>query len=466
MIEVHGLGAATLARLIHSRRHTSEEVTQAYLRRIAQFDFRLKAYIEVFADEAIAEARAADAEIEAGKLRGPLHGVPIGIKDIMAIRGHAMTAGGKILSNTSAAEDSEVVARLRSAGAVILGRLNLHEFAWGGTTDNPHHGRCMNPWREGLSPGGSSGGSGAAVAAGLCAAAIGTDTLGSVRTPASYCGCVGVKPSNGLVSTRGVFPLSWTLDTVGPIASCVEDALLVLRAIAGPDPRDPSSAMRALSDFSLSESASLDGIRLGVVSMPPSGSAAENPLVTAAVNDAVEKLATLGAAPVELKIPEWPEAARAAVNITLAESASIHEENLARHADDLGRDVRERLAFGANLRGKVVADAFHARTLLRHRFAEIMETVDCLITPTTPTPAHSFDPSIERGVGFFLGPANLLGYPAISVPCGFTPEGLPIGMQIIAAPFAEAIPFRVAHAYECSTDWNKRHPPDFPSVQS
>ncbi|MCH8333437.1 amidase, partial [Candidatus Sumerlaeota bacterium] len=228
MVDVHGMKLADVARLIRSRQHSAVEFTEAYLERIEKYNARLNAYLKVFTEEALAEAAKADKEIEEGTVRGPLHGVPIALKDIIDIAGHVTTAGGILLPDAPAEQDAEVTRRLRAAGAVLIGKLNLHEYAWGGTTDNPHYGRCYNPWKEGYSPGGSSGGSGAAVAADLCAAALGTDTLGSIRIPSSYCGTVGFKPTYGLVSTRGVYPLSWALDSVGPLARSVEDAAIVL----------------------------------------------------------------------------------------------------------------------------------------------------------------------------------------------------------------------------------------------
>ncbi len=238
MIDVRGASLTTLAELIQTRQHSSVEVTKAYLARIDTYNPALNAYLKVFEREALEDAKKADEEIAAGRIRGALHGVPIALKDIIDVAGHATTAGGILLSDAPKSEDAEVTARLRNAGAVLLGKLNLHEYAWGGTTDNPHYGRCFNPWKEGYSPGGSSGGSGAAVAADLCAAALGTDTLGSVRIPSSYCGCVGIKPTAGRVSNRGVYPLSWSLDNVGPLAGRVQDAVRVFNVMAGYDSGD------------------------------------------------------------------------------------------------------------------------------------------------------------------------------------------------------------------------------------
>ena len=267
MLTVRGLTLTTAARLVQSGEHTSEELTRAYLARIEKYNPKLNAYLTVFESEAVESAKRADREIAQGKIRGPLHGIPVALKDIIDIEGYATTAGGVLLSEEPVENDAPVTAKLREAGAVLLGKLNLHEYAWGGTTDNVHYGRCFNPWKKGYSPGGSSGGSGAAVAADLCAAALGTDTLGSVRIPSSYCGCVGIKPSAGLVSNRGVYPLSWSLDNVGPLASRVQDAIAVLNAIAGPDGKAPYSSRRPFEPLVVSDNPSVSGLRIGLINV-------------------------------------------------------------------------------------------------------------------------------------------------------------------------------------------------------
>jgi len=460
VIDVAGLKLASLSHLILSGQHTAEETTRAYLERIARLNPPLNAYIDVFEDTALAQARQADAELRDGRYRGPLHGIPIAVKDMLDVEGRVTSAGGRLLPTTPAAADAEVVARLRQAGAVILGKLNLHEYAWGGTTDNPHFRRCQNPWKTGFTPGGSSGGAGAAVVAGLCAAAIGTDTLGSVRIPASYCGCAGVKPTHGLVSRRGVFPLAWSLDTVGPLAADAEDAALVLLAIAGPDPADPYSAGRELGRLSLDEEPSAEGIRLAVVkdyTYAHDGSAAER-VVREAVRAAVERLAAAGAELIELDVPQFQEAGETAITIALAEAAAIHEERLRSRPEAIGEDVRRRLEAGLTLSPAVLARAYHRRQILQREVPELIKRVDGVILPTTTTAAHAFDPARAIGTARYTAAANALGLPAVSVRCGFTPEGLPIGMQIISLPFEEVRAIWIARTWEALSPFADRRP--------
>ena len=463
MIELRGATLTTLAVLIQTGQHSSVEVTEAYLARIDKYNPALNAYLKVFEAEALAAAKEADDEIAAERVRGPLHGVPIAVKDIIDVAGHATTAGGILLSDEPAREDAEVIARLRNAGAVILGKLNLHEYAWGGTTDNPHYGRCFNPWKEGHSPGGSSGGSGAAVAADLCAAALGTDTLGSVRIPSSYCGCVGIKPTAGRVSNRGVYPLSWSLDNVGPLAMRVQDALAVLNALAGYDSGDAYSVQDPFESISVEDRPKMKGLRVGVPNdwVRDGADSPEEKAVLEAFSAAVDVLVNLGCETVDLDTPNLAGSMQAAFRIALADAAAIHKEHMEKNPDKIGDDVCQLLEMGANLPGTDVAEAFHEGTLVRHRMAAVMEKVDCLVTPTTPAPAHAFDAGSARNVAKFTGPYNLLGYPAVSLPCGFTEDGLPIGLMIAAAPFQEAKALQVAQAYEAATDWKDRLPEGF-----
>ncbi len=463
MIDLRGVTLTTLAELIQTGQHSSVEVTEAYLARIEKHNPALNAYLKVFETGALAAAKEADDEIAAGRVRGPLHGVPIAVKDIIDIAGHVTTAGGILLYDEPASEDAEVIARLRNAGAVILGKLNLHEYAWGGTTDNPHYGRCFNPWKKDHSPGGSSGGSGAAVAAELCAAALGTDTLGSVRIPSSYCGCVGIKPTAGRVSNRGVYPLSWSLDNVGSLAKRVQDAVAVLNALAGYDSGDAYSAEDPFEIISIEDRPNMEGIRLGVPNdlVQDGADSPEEKPVLEAFSAAVDVLVNLGCETVEIDTPDLARAMQVAFQIALADAAAIHKEHLANSPDKIGADVRQLLQLGANLSGTDIAQAFHEGNLVCHRVAAVMEGVDCLLTPTTPVPAHAFDSGSARNAAKFTGAYNLLGYPAVSLPCGFTQDGLPIGLMIAAAPFEEAKALQVAQAYEAATSWKDRRPEAF-----
>lgn len=461
-IDVFRMGIPEFARQFRARELTSRELTETYLRRVERFNPRLNAYLKVFTDEAVEAATAADAELVRGVDRGPLHGIPIALKDNIDVRGHVTTAGAIILPDEPAREDAEVVRRLREAGAVLLGKLNMHELAWGGTNDNPHFGRCENPWRAGYTPAGSSGGSASAVAAGLCAAALGTDTNGSIRAPASFCSCVGLRPTFGLVSTCGSFPLSWSLDTIGPLARSMEDTALLLAAIAGPDAMDPTSSMRQTADLAIPESAAVEGIRLGVVkdfSLSNDGSGEEIE-VTEAVIAAIECLTGLGARRIDVEIPEMALAAEACFTIALAEAAALHREAIARCPEKIGADVLERLRNGAALPATELADALYRKMLLHHRMRLVRNQFDVLIMPTCRRPAQPFGPSALIPQRFNRAIA-LLGCPSISVPCGFSREGLPIGLQIVAPPFEERLLFTVAKAYEAATPWKDAHPSGF-----
>ena len=462
-MDVHGLTLTTIANLIRSGQHTSEEITWAYLERIDRHNPTLNAYLKVFEKEALAQAVAMDREVAAGKIRGPLHGVPIAVKDIIDIEGTVTTAGGVLLPDVPAAEDAPVIARLRDAGAIILGKLNLHEYAWGGTTNNPHYGRCFNPWKEGYSPGGSSGGAGAAVSAGLCAAALGTDTLGSVRIPSSYCGCVGIKPTAGRVSNRGVYPLSWSMDNVGPLTRRVQDAAAVLKVMQGYDEQDAYAADQPAGNLDIEDHPDVKGWRIGVIENWSVGRALfKNEKETAGIVDkAVEHLVGLGCERVSLTVPDIESFGQVGLTITLADAAAIHKEHMEHDADSIGTDVRNLLKLGADLTPTDVASAHHARVEWRRRFAEVMMQVDCIVTPTCPAPAHPFQPFAASSVATFTGPYNMLGYPAVSVPCGFTDEGLPVGLMIAAGPFQEREALTLAQAYETSSEWKDRFPEDF-----
>jgi aspartyl-tRNA(Asn)/glutamyl-tRNA(Gln) amidotransferase subunit A len=366
-----------------------------------------------------------------------------------------------LLPPDPAVEDAEVTRRLREAGAILLGKLNLHEYAWGGTTQNPHYGNAINPWKEGYSPGGSSGGSAAAVVAGLAAGALGTDTLGSVRIPSSYSGCVGLKTTYGLVSNRGVYPLSWSLDTVGPIVRSTEDAALMLAAIAGADEREPTSAGRGFEAEDWKEEPSLRGVRIGIVrdySLAHDGSP-EEVEVSGIVGVAIGKLEELGAERVEVELPELNEARAVVMKIAMAEATAVHEKHLKEHPERIGEDVRLRLELGRSIGGLDLARAYRRGAEIRLRARQAMRGIDALVFPSTATASHAFDPKLALKTAKFTGPINLLGWPAVSVPCGFNAEGLPVGLQIATEPFEEMKALRIARAYERATPWRERLPP-------
>lgn len=450
-----------LSRAMDAGRVSSEELTRGYLDRIDRYNGKLNAYLQVYAGDALADARLRDQERAAGEARGPLHGIPFALKDIIDIEGKVTTAGGVLLPDEPAAEDAEVTRRLREAGVVFLGKLNLHEYAWGGTTRNVHFGDGINPWKDGYSPGGSSGGSGAAVVAGLAGGALGTDTLGSVRIPASYCGCVGLKTTYGRVSNRGVFPLAWSLDTVGPIARCTEDAARIFSVIAGGDPREPTSANREPDAGGWDAEPSLRGVRIGLVrgeALEHDGTPEEIETI-GIVSEAVEQLEALGAELVEIELPEWNEARTVVMKIGLVEATAVHEQRLTEHPERIGEDVRQRLELGKHFSGVELARCYRRAVEIRHRVVRATEGIDALVFPTTATAAHAFDPKLALKTAKFTGPVNLLGWPAVSVPCGFNGKGLPVGLQIVTKPFGEAQALRIARAYEASTEWVHQKPP-------
>lgn len=448
--------------LIRKRKLSPVELTESCLQRIASLDARLKAFITVTAEEARTSARQAAAAVTAGNYRGPLHGVPVALKDLFDTAGTRTTAGSAILAEHLPAQDAEATARLKAAGAVILGKLNLHEFAFGATGVNPHYGVCRNPWDGDRICGGSSSGSAAAVAAGMSMATLGTDTGGSIRIPASLCGVTGLKPTFGRVSRRGVVPLSWSLDHVGPLTRSAADAALVLKAIAGHDDADESSSAEPVPDYQKElEYPPVKRLRLGV----PSSFFFDNvdAEVLAAVRKAIAQLEGLGMQVSEVDLPHVERAPHAVNAIMLTEALAYHQRWLAQRPDDYGEDVRGRLDMGVMYPAVVYVQAQRLRSFIVREWREkVFDRVDVLAVPTTPIPA----PGVDEGdfqatlqLIRFTNPFNLLGVPAISVPCGFTQGGLPIGLQLASRWFEEGTLLRAAHAYQRATDWHRRAPP-------
>jgi aspartyl-tRNA(Asn)/glutamyl-tRNA(Gln) amidotransferase subunit A len=436
------------------------ELTRVCLERIEKLNPVLNAFITVTADSALAEACAAEDEIERGEWRGPLHGIPIAIKDLIDTAGVRTTAASALFKDRIPTEDAEVVRRLRRAGAVILGKNNLHEFAYGGSSLVSFFGDTHNPWSAAHIAGGSSGGSAAAVAAGLCYAAIGTDTAGSVREPAAACGCVGLKPTYGRVSCRGVIPLAWSLDHVGPLAATVGDAALGLQAIAGYDRLDMGSADVPVDDYVSGLRQSTKGLRVGT---PRAYFFEElDQEVRAAVEEALAVIRTLVAEirEIHMEIPTD----RVVQNV---ESYAVHTENVARTPELYQAETLRRIRFGE---GISAAEYIRSRRELereRRRAGEFFADVDLIITPATPIPAPRIadlrkDPEALRPAELVLlrntRPFNVWGLPAISLPCGFSKSGLPIGLQIAGPHWREDLVLRLAHAYEQATEWQKRQP--------
>ncbi|MGH7389356.1 MAG: amidase [Candidatus Rokuibacteriota bacterium] len=464
--DLPALVIAEVSAMIRARKVSPVEVVEAALDRIAAIDEKLNAFITVTAEAARAAARAAEEEIQRGAWRGPLHGIPVALKDLFATAGLPTTNGSKIFRGAVPDHDATVTAKLAAAGAILVGKNNLHEFAMGSTTDNPHFGTCHNPWNLDHIPGGSSGGSGAAVAASLCLGAVGSDTGGSVRGPAGQCGVVGLKPTYGLVSRHGMFPLSWSLDHAGPIAKTVRDTALLLGAIAGHDPRDPSSANVAIPDYAVRLDGDIRGLRVGVPREYFFQRSTEE--VERIVREAIAVLGKLGAIIEEVSIPHIEAAAPAGMTIISVEAAEIHAGWLRARPADYGADVRPRLEMGALFRGTDLVRAQRIRALLQREFREVMSRVDVVVSPNNPVPPPRIDqPMVAvRGQEIWVMalmpsltiPHNLTGYPALTVPCGFASSGVPVGLQIVGRPFEEVTALRAAHEYEQATDWHRRHP--------
>ena len=461
------LSIADLSRRLAARELSPVEVTRAALERCERLEPLLNAFITLLPESALDAARQAEAEIQRGEHRGPLHGVPLGIKDLFWIRGVRTTAASKILADFVPREDAAVVERLRAAGAIILGKTNMVELAYGPTDYyQPEYGPTRNPWDLGRFPGGSSTGSGAAAAAGVVAGAMGSDTGGSIRNPASFCGISGLKPTYGLVSTYGAVALSPTLDHMGPLARSAEDCTLILQVIAGHDPRDPNSARVDPPDYAAALTADVRGLRLGF----PRPFFLEDD-VQPAIRDAVEAAAaTFGQLGLEvgpLDLPHLPEDAQAAMTILRAEASAYHRPSIEQRASDFLPDIRQKLQDGLHIPAVDYIDALEARRRLRRTLDAALQRVDAIVTPTRDTTAprmaedgKTLDtfPHILAGRATPTIPFNAAGLPAISIPCGFDDQGLPIGLQIAGRAFDDATVLRLAHAYQQATDYHTHRP--------
>lgn len=456
-----------LAQLIKDKKISPTEITHATLDRIKLLDKKLNSYITVMGDEAIKAAQQAEKDIKKGNYKGPLHGVPISLKDLYNTRGIRTTGGSKILADFIPDEDCTVTERLKTAGAIIVGKTNMHEFALGVSNENPHFGPCRNPWDLERIPGGSSGGSAAAVAAGLCAGSMGSDTGGSIRIPAALCGIVGFKPTFGRVSKAGVLPLAWSMDHAGPMTRSVEDAALMLQVIAGWDPKDPSSAKVPVANYRRGLKAGVKGLHLGI--LKEGFFKGPDSEVNEAFNKTVALLKNLGAATSKASIPHIEYTPLTLRTITSVESASVHEKWLNTRPDDYGADVRARLEVSRLILASDYLRAQRVRSLIRKEFLEALSHFDALLVPTCPMTALKIgERSVKIGdkvvdvmsaIGPYAPSFNLTGLPALTVPCGFSKAGLPIGLQIIGKPFDEGLVLRVGWAYEANTDWHLRRPP-------
>lgn len=447
-----------LAPLLRSGEISSVEITREILARIEKLDPALNAFITVTAESALAEARTADAEIGLGQWRGPLHGVPIALKDLIDTAGTRTTSASALHASRLPAGDAEVVRRLRQAGAVIVGKNNLHEFAYGGSSLISHFGEVHNPWDQGRITGGSSGGSAAAVVAGLAYAAIGTDTAGSIRQPAALCGSVGLKATYGRVSSRGVIPLSSSLDHVGPLTRSVSDAAIVLQAIAGFDSADITSAEISVADYTSAIREGVKGLRVGIPR--PYFFDDLDTEVAAALEHAVSGIQTMVAQVREVRLNVPTDR-----TLQMAESYACHAESSARTPEQYQPETLRRIRTGEKITAaeyiRARRELDEARRSIRQAFAE----VDLLLTPTTPMAAPNIaelqaTPDALRPAELKLlrntRPFNVWGLPAISLPCGFTQPGLPIGLQIAGPHWREDLVLRLAYAYEQATAWHKR----------
>jgi len=443
---------------IRRREASPVEVTRECLRRTEELNPRFNAFITLMAESALAEARAAEDEISQGKWRGPLHGIPIALKDLIDTAGVRTTSASALHKNRVPKEDAEVVRKLREAGAVIVGKNNLHEFAYGGSSLIGYFGDVHNPWDVKRIAGGSSGGSAASVPARMACAAIGTDTAGSIREPAALCGCVGIKPTYGRVSGRGVIPLSTSLDHVGPLAACVEDAAIVLQAIAGYDPADITSAEVPVTDYVSVVKEGAQGLRVGVARAYFFDDL--DPEVASAMEHTLTGIVTLGALIKEVRLEVTTDR-----TLQAAESYAYHAEDVARHPGLYQAETVRRIRSGEKVTAAEYMQKRRELEVARRNIRDVFAEVDLLVTPTTPLPA----PTIAelRANAEALRPAelrllrntrpfNVWGLPAISVPCGFTQGGLPIGLQIAGPHWREDLVLRLAYAYEQATAWHKR----------
>jgi amidase len=462
--DLHWLSLLEVSDRIAAGAVSPVEVTRAMLARIERLDPLLRSYATVTADQALASAARAEQEIRRGEHRGPLHGVPIGVKDLCARRGVARAAGTLVFRDGRQEVNSTVVARLEEAGAILLGQLELTEGA--SAVHHPKIDPPRNPWSFAHSPGGSSSGSGVATAAGLCFGALGSDTAGSIRIPSFWCGVAGLKPTWGRVSRFGVFPLAETLDCVGPMARRVGDLAAMLGVLAGSDPADPTASRRPVPDYLATLANGIEGIRIGIDEAyigPDTPAELAN-----AVRESVAVFRERGAVIRPVRLPKMEPVTEAALTILAAECAQAHEEWFPARADEYGPHLRETIEDGRSLTALDYARAQVMRETFRGQVAQLFEEIDLLLCPPMFAPAaplatmaalpgklRAFAPLMR-----FTAPWNLAGSPTITVPCGVASEGVPLALQLVARPFEEELLLRAGHAYESATEWHRRHPRD------
>lgn len=460
------LGAGELSRLIQKREISPVEIVKAHLNRIESLEPILNSFITLLADQAMEAARKAEKEIQAGRYRGPLHGIPLGLKDLFYTKGIRTTSGSKIFDTFIPNVDGTVVTKLKEAGTILLGKLNMHPFAYGPTGENQEYGHMHNPWNPELITGGSSGGSGSAAASGQSTLTMGSDTGGSVRIPAALCGLVGLKPTYGRVSRYGLTPLAWSQDHVGPMARRVEDCALAMNVIAGYDPNDPTSMDAPVPYYSKALTGEIRGVRIGVpkeyFEIPIDSQVKEK------LWKAMDRLGELGAVISEVSWPMFHASMAIASTIQMSEATAYHSDLIKAHGPRIYPPVRLRLEAGFFISAIDYIQAQRARALFYHQSLRLFEKVDLLAGPTVPVTAFKIGlDKVKVGqanVGAislltqYTRPFNLNGFPAITLPCGFSDDGLPIGLQLAGRPFEEEMVLRLAHAYEASTDWHQRRP--------
>jgi aspartyl-tRNA(Asn)/glutamyl-tRNA(Gln) amidotransferase subunit A len=464
--ELYYLSASQLARLIKKKEVSPVEVIETHLTRIDALEPKLNSFITLLSDRAIDAARQAEKEILAGRYLGPLHGIPFGLKDLFYVKGVRNTSGSKIFDHFSPHFDSTIAQRLKEAGAILLGKLNLHPFAYGITGENEEYGHMHNPWNPSLIAGGSSGGSGSAVASGECTLAMGTDTGGSIRVPGALCGLVGLKPTYGRLSRYGVTALAWSQDHPGPMARTVEDCALMMNAVAGYDPKDLFSLNLRVPDYAQALRGDIKGLRLGVIKeffeVPI------EPQVKESVRGAIDTLGRLGAIVFEVSWPIYHEAMAIASVIQMVEATAYHAKLIKTNVSRIYPPARLRLEAGIFILATDYVQAQRARTLFYRQSCDLFKRVDILAGPTLPVTAFPIGTSkIQIGekklnlvslMSQYTRPFNLNGFPAITVPCGFSKDRLPIGLQLVGRPFDEESVLRIAHVYEQDTEWHRQRP--------
>jgi len=461
MTDLAWLTVAEAAELLRGKKLSPVEYAQALIARIERHDGRLNAFLRFTPEIALEDARRAETEITRGQWRGPLHGVPYGLKDIIDYSGLPTTAHSKILADNVAAIDAHVAAKLKAAGGVFMGKLATHEFAIGGPSFDLPWPPARNPWNRDHFCGGSSSGAGAATAAGFLPVAIGTDTGGSVRNPASMCGVAGMKPTYGVVSRRGVIALSYSLDHIGPLTRTAHDNALLLDLMAGHDPLDPGSAPHAAGGYAAGLDRGVKGLKVGVIRHFYQSDMKADPEMAAGIEAAVAKLADLGAEVREIRTAPLGEYLACNRTILTSEAFAMHEKWMRERPQDYGALARERIMAGAFVRAADYVNATRLRRKMADAFHALFSEMDVAVTASSMDPACRIDDpqAVEYTYGRQARAAfNVTGSPALSVPAGFSKAGLPLAIQVIGKPFGEAMVYRVANAYEQATEWSKRHP--------